>query len=195
MAIKKWKTLQSDYLIKRPWLTARRDKVELPNGKVFDEFYVLEFPDWVNVIAEDREGNILLEHQWRHAAGEVSTEICAGVIERGEEPLDAAKRELLEETGYSGGKWTNIMTIMPNPGLMTNRCHCFLATGVERVSGQHLDESEDIEVIPAVEVLRHNEITLQNRTATIGRLCIETASGIREKREFLQTIHDTIIPR
>ena len=148
MAIKKWKTLQSDYLIKRPWLTARRDKVELPNGKVFDEFYVLEFPDWVNVIAEDREGNILLEHQWRHAAGEVSTEICAGVIERGEVPLDAAKRELLEETGYSGGKWTNIMTIMPNPGLMTNRCHCFLATGVERVSGQHLDESEDIEVIP-----------------------------------------------
>ena len=70
------------------------------------------------------------------------------MIERGEEPLDAAKRELLEETGYSGGKWTNIMTIMPNPGLMTNRCHCFLATGVERVSGQHLDESEDIEVIP-----------------------------------------------
>ena len=69
MTIKKWKTLQSDYLIRRPWLTARRDKVELPNGKIFNEFYVLKFPDWINVIAEDHEGNILLERQWRHAAG------------------------------------------------------------------------------------------------------------------------------
>ncbi|HEY9550873.1 MAG TPA: NUDIX hydrolase [Prevotella sp.] len=147
MAIEKWKTLASDYLIKRPWLTARRDKVELPNGKVYDEYYVLEYPDWVNVIALDREGNMILERQWRHAAGIVSTEICAGVIEKGETPLQAAQRELLEETGYAGGNWAHFMTIMPNPSTMTNTCHCFIATNVERISNQHLDETEDIEVL------------------------------------------------
>ena len=51
MSIKKWETLKSDYIIKRPWLTARRDEVKLPNGVIHDEYYVLEYPDWVNVIA------------------------------------------------------------------------------------------------------------------------------------------------
>ena len=103
MSIKKWETLKSDYIIKRPWLTARRDEVQLPNGIIHDEYYVQEYPDWVNVIAEDCKGNLIIERQWRHGLGIVSNEICAGVIEKDEEPLDAAKRELQEETGFGGG--------------------------------------------------------------------------------------------
>lgn len=145
MPIKKWKTLKSDYIIKRPWLTARRDEVQLPNGVIHDEYYVLEYPDWINVIAEDTEGNLIIEQQWRHALGIVSSEICAGVIEKDEKPLDAAQRELQEETGYSGGTWTKLMTISANPSTMTNLCHCYLAKGVKPVSSQHLDRTEDIE--------------------------------------------------
>ncbi len=145
MPIKKWKTLKSDYIIKRPWLTARRDEVQLPNGVIHDEYYVLEYPDWINVIAEDTEGNLIIEQQWRHALGIVSSEICAGVIEKDEKPLDAAQRELQEETGYGGGTWTKLMTISANPSTMTNLCHCFLAKGVKPVSSQHLDRTEDIE--------------------------------------------------
>lgn len=145
MPIKKWKTLKSDYIIKRPWLTARRDEVQLPNGVIHDEYYVLEYPDWINVIAEDTEGNLIIEQQWRHALGIVSSEICAGVIETDEKPLDAAQRELQEETGYGSGTWTKLMTISANPSTMTNLCHCYLAKGVKPVSSQHLDRTEDIE--------------------------------------------------
>ena len=58
--IKKWRTLSSEYLIRRPWLTARRDKVELPDGRVNDEFYVLEYPSWVNVIAITADGRFVM---------------------------------------------------------------------------------------------------------------------------------------
>lgn len=147
----KWKTLKSEYLYKRPWLTARRDAVELPDGRVYDEFYVLEYPDWINVIAITKEGKMVMERQYRYARGVVSTEICAGVVEKGEDALTAARRELFEETGYTGGEWEETMTLWPNPGTMTNVCHCFLARGVEKTSGQHLDETEDIEVFLADE--------------------------------------------
>ena len=143
----KWNTLSSEQLINRPWLKARRDTVQLPNGKVYDEYYVLSYPTWINVIAETEDGNIILERQYRHGLGVVSTEICAGVMEEGETPLQAAQRELEEETGYTGGVWQEIMTISPNPGAMDNLGHCFYAHGVKKTSRQHLDDTEDIEVL------------------------------------------------
>lgn len=101
----KWKTLSQKYIIKRPWLTARVDEVELPTGAIVDEYYVLEYPDWVNTIAISKDGKFVFVRQYRYALGKTLNELCAGVIEQGEEPLVAAQRELLEETGYSGGHW------------------------------------------------------------------------------------------
>lgn len=141
-----WKTLDSAYVIERPWLTARRDKVQLPNGKVFDEYYVLEYPTWINVVAIATDGRMILERQYRHARGIVSTEIVAGCVEPGERPLDGARRELQEETGYTGGVWSELMTISPNPSTMSNLCHCFLAEGVKPTAERHLDATEDIDV-------------------------------------------------
>lgn len=100
---RKWEILQSEYLIKRPWLTARRDRVRLPNGVINDEYYVLEYPDWVNVIAITKEGDFLMERQYRHGLQWTGYELCAGVCEAGEDPLESARRELYEETGYAGG--------------------------------------------------------------------------------------------
>ena len=66
---KVWKILHSKYLIERPWLTARLDKLELPDGRIVPEYYVLEYPDWVNVIAITKNGLFVMERQYRHAAG------------------------------------------------------------------------------------------------------------------------------
>lgn len=142
--IAKWKTIHSEYIIKRPWLTARCDEVELPNGVKNPEYYVLEYPDWVNVIAITKDGRFIMVRQYRHGLDEVFTELCAGVMEKGEEPEQAARRELLEETGFSGGQWQLWMVVSANPGSMNNLTYCFLATGVEKVSSQHLDKTEDL---------------------------------------------------
>lgn len=143
----KWKVLGSERLFNRPWLTVRRDRVQIPNGQINDEFYVLEYPDWVNVIAITEEGSFVMEKQYRHGLGETGYEICAGVIEEGESPLDAAKRELLEETGYGGGEWKEHMQISANPSTTNNISHCFIAKGVKKLSGQSLDRTEDISIV------------------------------------------------
>ena len=145
--IEKWKTLDSRYIIRRPWLTARVDRVQLPDGRINPEHYVLEYPDWVNVTAITAEGKFVFVRQYRHAFDGVFDELCAGVSEKGEQPVEAARRELLEETGYAGGEWTLTMTIGQNPSTCNNLTSCFLAQGVEKVGSQHLDASEDIEVV------------------------------------------------
>lgn len=84
--------------------------------------------------------------QYRHGLGIVATELCAGVAEPGETPLEAAKRELLEETGFGGGEWELNMVISANPGSQDNLSYSFIARGVEKISEQHLDETEDVKV-------------------------------------------------
>lgn len=143
---KKWETLSSEYLIRRPWLTARKDKVQLPTGAIIDEYYVLEYPDWINVIAITPDDDFVFVRQYRYALGKTVNEICAGVCEEGEDPLETAQRELLEETGFGGGEWKEWMTISANPSTMNNLTHCFLARGVTKQSDQHLDKGEDIEI-------------------------------------------------
>jgi len=143
---KKWRTLSSEYLFKRPWLTARRDTVELPDGRVNPEFYVLEYPSWINVIAITEDGKYVMVEQYRHGLARVGIELCAGVVEPGEAPEAAARRELEEETGYTGGKWELGMVICGNPSVTDNYTYCYIARGVTKTSEQHLDANEDITV-------------------------------------------------
>lgn len=143
---KRWKVLKSEYFVRRPWMTCRKDKVEYPDGRVNDEYWVLEYPEWVNVIAITKEGKMIMERQYRHAAQLTAYELPCGVVEKGEDPLEGAKRELMEETGFGGGTWKKLMTIAPNPGSQTNFAHCYLATDVEPIGTQHLDDTEELEV-------------------------------------------------
>ena len=152
--IEKWQTLSTEYLIKRPWLTARRDCVRLPDDRINDEYYLLEYPDWVNVLAITDNGSFVMIEQYRHGIDRVVTELCAGVIENGEDPETAARRELLEETGYSGGKWSLLCVICQNPSTCNNYTYCFLAEGVVLTSDQHLDATEDI----AVRLMSENQL-------------------------------------
>lgn len=144
--MKKWKTLSSEYLHRRPWLTVRKDVVQLPNGVIHDEYYVLEYPTWVNIIARTPDGKYVMVEQYRHGLQEIFTELVAGIAEPGEQPIEAARRELLEETGYGNGEWRLNMVICANPGSQNNLTYSFIADGVEKISEQHLDTTEDVEV-------------------------------------------------
>ena len=142
-----WKVLESTYLHRKPWLTVRSERVELPNGNQIPEYFVFEYPDWINVIAITKDKKFVFVSQYRHGLGETSYELCAGVCEKEDgSPLVSAQRELLEETGFGGGNWSEYMTISANPGTHTNLTHCFLATDVEPVAPQHLEDTEDLAV-------------------------------------------------
>lgn len=141
-----WKTLSSEYLLRDPWMTVRRDRMQLPTGQILDPCWALEYPDWVSVIALTKDGKMILERQYRHGLRIVEYEIPAGVIEKGETPLEAARRELAEETGYGGGEWEPWMQTCANPSMMNNITHVFLARNVEPMTERHLDRTEDIEV-------------------------------------------------
>lgn len=144
---KPWKVLDSEYLFREPWLTVRRDKVELPNGNQVPNYYVLEYPDWVCTLAITKDKEFVMIRQYRHGSGRASMELSAGVCEKEDpSPEFSAQRELWEETGYAKGEWQLLMTTSANPGTHTNTTYCFLATDVEKVSDQNLEPTEDITV-------------------------------------------------
>ncbi len=142
-----WITLGTKYLYNKPWLTMRQDTVQLPNGTVIDDYYIWEFPPWNNVLAVTKSKQVVLIRQYRHGIGKVFYELPAGVHDKtGESVLESAQRELLEETGFGGGSWKPLMELSANPALQNNITYSFLAEGVEKISKQALDATEEISV-------------------------------------------------
>lgn len=142
-----WKQLETEYIFKDQWLRVRKDTVELPNGPVIPSYYVLEYPNWINVLGITKQGAFILVKQYRHGLGKVAYELCAGICDAGDaSPLETAQRELLEETGYGGGSWQEWMVVSANPGTHTNLTYCFLATDLDIVGEQRLEETEQLSV-------------------------------------------------
>jgi 8-oxo-dGTP pyrophosphatase MutT (NUDIX family) len=141
MTIKPWKVLETSYF--RPRF--RIDKCELGNGKFLDAT-IFEFRSWANVVALTKSKEVVLIQQYRHGPREVLWEFPGGVVEDGEDPVDGAKRELLEETGYQAARMIEVARLYPNPALQTNTLYGYLALDAERITEQFLDGGEDIEV-------------------------------------------------
>jgi len=110
------------------------------------EFIRLDAPDWVNVVALTPDRRVILVRQFRFGTDEFSLEVPGGVIERGEDPVAAAVRELAEETGYGGGRARLLVSLHPNPAIQGNRCHMVLVEDVECIHQQDWDADEEIEL-------------------------------------------------
>ena len=142
-----WKVLESEYLFNEPWLTVKKEKCELPNGKVMKAYYTLEYPTWVTAFALTKDNKVVLVKQYRHGLGVISIETPGGVVDQGEDEETAVARELKEETGYEFSNFIHLGQISANPATSNNYMHMFLATGGEKTSEQKLDETEDVEVL------------------------------------------------
>jgi len=140
-----WKTLSSEYLFQEKWLTVRSDRCMTADGIVIDPYYIIERPDWVQVAAFDAEDRILVVRQYRHGEGRSSVELPGGIIEQNETPLEAARRELLEETGCVADRFEHLASLSPNPAEQNNTMHCFVASGARISHTPDMDETENIE--------------------------------------------------
>jgi len=142
-----WECLDPSYLFRRPpWLVLRHQRFRLPTGREIADYWISEFPPWVNVVAVTRNDEFVLLRQYRPGLGAVHYEIPAGVVEESEDIEAAAKRELLEETGFGAGRWSLLTRLSANPALQNNVTTTFLAEGVERVAEPAPESTEDLRV-------------------------------------------------
>lgn len=150
-APQRWTTLASRRLIERWWMTLRVDRVRLPNGHILDEYHVAEYPDWSCVLALTDDGDAVMVEQYRYGIDRVLLELPAGAIDVGEDPDAAARRELLEETGYRARQWERLGKLAVEPGRHTNYGHLYVARGAYRVADPDLDAAEDLrlQLVPA----------------------------------------------
>lgn len=158
-----WETLSARHLVKDQWISLRADTCRMPDGKVVEPYYVLEYPHWVNVTAITEQQEVIMVRQYRHAFGDAVLELPGGAVDEGEAFPEAAKRELLEETGFTAEHFEEVARVAPNPANQNNLSVSFLATGAKRVASQDLDDTEEMEIValPLEEVkglLRNNRI-------------------------------------
>ena len=142
----KWQRSHSEKGLDLKIFNVRYDWVENPRNGRRSRATILETPDWVDMVPVTPEGKIVVVDQYRFGVAALTTEIPAGVIEAGEEPLAAAQRELLEETGYTSTDWVDLGWVEPNSAFQDNHCHQWLARGACLTHDPDLDEGEMITV-------------------------------------------------
>ncbi len=177
-----WRTLERRTLLSRkPWLEVGDEKVELPDGRVIDGYPWIRSRDYAVVVAITDDRRVLVLHGYRHGPRSMQLELPAGVIEEGEEPLAAARRELLEETGYVAGEWTALgaHVVHANYGVSTQ--HSFLARDLRKTAEPNTGDLEETEVAlvawtDVLAALDRGEIGVLSSAAAIG------FAGLRLKR-------------
>jgi ADP-ribose pyrophosphatase len=149
-----WRRERSEQVADCRVFKVRRDTSSDPRGRGAHDFYVIEAPDWINVIPLTEDGRVVLIEQFRHGTREVSLEIPGGMVDAGESPAEAAARELLEETGYEAGEVVPLGRSRPNPAIQDNWIHTFLARGVVRTGEPHNDSTEQtrVRLVPMEEI-------------------------------------------
>lgn len=141
-----WKLLAEEPVKKDAYVDLRAEKYLLPNGMTLEPYYRYHSRSFVVIAAKKRDGAFICVRQFRPGVASVTTEFPAGAIEEGEEPLEAARRELREETGYASERWRFLGRICPNATIADNFAWCYLAEDCEKSFDQSLDSSECLEV-------------------------------------------------
>lgn len=146
--IEKWKLLETESIIDNKWCKIQKDTVELPSGKIIDDYYVSLRPEVVLVFPVTKDNKAIMVRQYKHGVKEIVLEFPGGVFDPAEEQSHkAALRELREETGYSTQDIEALSVVYDNPTKDTNNIYFFLARNVEKTHEVEFDPTEDIETI------------------------------------------------
>ena len=142
-----WKVKNSETVLDTPFVSVTKHEALLPDGNVIPDFYTVTIPDAALIVAITKDQRILLKREYRIACQSDVIECPAGMVEKGEQPLETAKRELLEETGFVSDHWIYLGPTWESTSKLTNRMHLFLAKGAVKTGSQHLDANEHLSVL------------------------------------------------
>ena len=145
--INPWERVESEPRGEYKVFRVRQDRSRSPRSGRDHTFYVIEAGDWVNIIPVTPEGQLVCIRQYRHGIEAVTLEVPGGMIDPGETAAAAARREMAEETGYDTEQIVYLGSIAPNPAILNNTCHSFLALDARPDGPQRLEGTEDIDII------------------------------------------------
>lgn len=159
--MKPWSVTGSRITYQDRWIKVRSDDCLTAGGAVVAPFHVLEYPDWINVVPVLPDGRVLLVREYRHGRGEIMLGLVSGGVEShddhsGDAAMAAARRELMEETGFRADTFIKVLVTHPNSATHNNIGTTYVALGLAKVGEQSLDESEEVQVLsrPLEEIIR-----------------------------------------
>jgi len=169
-----WETIQSkEVFAAPPWIKLFVQQVKLPHGRIIDDYHQIQLGDHVAIVAQTDEGKILMERQYKHGVGKVSLILPGGLIEGEEQPLEAAKRELLEETGYATEQWENLGNFVANANYGCGKIHLFVARNIKQVAEPDSGDLEEMQLVlmppdELVAAIRQGELMVMGAVMAIA---------------------------
>ena len=186
--LKPWKVLETREIFSAdPWFKLSVDQVLLPDGKVVDDYYQIAFTEYVVIFARTDNGEVITLRTYKHGVGGVCLVLPSGSIEKGEEPVESARRELLEETGYSADVWDSLGSFVVHGNYGCGRAHLFVARNARQIAEPDSGDLETMEVLlmqPAeiLDAVRQGEVAGLGTVAAIG-LALNPAFDVSDRNK------------
>jgi ADP-ribose pyrophosphatase len=192
MQLTRWKKLESSPVLSAPpWLTVYRERVELPDGRTLDDFYRVILPEFAVAVPVTEAGEMVMIRSYKHGAERVTVSAPAGLLNPGESPLQAAQRELLEETGYSSREWHDLGSFVVDGNRQCGTAHLFLARNVSQmIVPNNPDPYETVEVAlmsphDFFQAVREGEVALLATVSAVS-LAMLAQKGVEKNQSLTE---------